>query len=283
MEPAELRQKLAEFADDALTGAERNAIAAQVEQDPALQAEVARWRALRAAGRRAIEAEQTPPGLADRIRAEIRKPTQTGRRPPKLWWLAASAAAAILVAILVWPGGSAPCSTSANEFWQRHLMCLAAPESDQLAVHNLTPAEAEDKLRRQFGFDVVMPDLSDRGWRLAGAMECHVNTSTGPATVIHAFYRPADDREAISFFSLAKPTVLDNGCQVGERQMGEMLLQETIARTKQGEFAILAWHTRRTGYAACGKLPAEQLRSLVVEAARYAQRPSAQPMLAAQP
>jgi anti-sigma factor RsiW len=197
MNPADLPQQLAAYADGELDPATRAEIETLLAQQPEARAAVERWQALRRSARRAVDGESVPAGLETRLRANLRAP-QHPRRAPRVYRLGLSGlavAAALVLAFFVWPAGAAGTSVKACDFARVYRRCAVEHRHDPFAVRGDKPCNRMGKLCGQCSMKCKLPDVAACGrYQLDGGCNC---SPCEGLRVVHAYFRANDDPNAV--------------------------------------------------------------------------------------
>jgi anti-sigma factor RsiW len=263
MNPSELRKHLAEYADGELDPAQRAELEAHLAQDPASQADVARWQALRQCAHRALAGETVPPGLDERLRARLRAARHGHtRRLYRFGVPGLAAAAAIVLALFLWPKGAEATSVHASGFASVYRHCAVERRHDALQVRNATGCKTLAQLRAETPLAAGLPDLARHGYQLDGACWCAPPECTQCGMrVLHVYYRRADDpNDVVSAFAMGCRLKLCScsgtpcaGCRRGAREFQD---------GTDGDVTLVSWTDRRVSYVLAGRLPREQLAQL---------------------
>lgn len=270
MNPADLKAKLAAYADGELSPGERAVVEARFADEPALRAEVQRWQALRQATRRAVMQEPVPAGLAGRLRADLHALRRV-RRPRilRLGLSGLAAAAMLMFAVVLWPTQNAGASTLAASFLsERHLSNACGAAVDTLGVRGDRPTaeyDARDDVTPNFdcvsqraSFPCKVPCLMKFGYKLRGATEYRRDDGT---CIIHAHYLCKQGGQVMSMFVINRPLNLQAEqsqcrpcCQTEKRRYRVAQCEKTT---------MISWtEGQRTYVLCCGKANGEELAKL---------------------
>jgi anti-sigma factor RsiW len=267
MDVAEIRQHLPAFADGELAGDLQERVAAAVAASSALQAEVQQWRELRRAANRALTADAPPTGLRERIMAQLELLRPVRPRTIRLYQPLLAAAAAVVLAFTFFLNNTGTEAAVANpaDFPNRHRICLASGDHDTLAIATLDPSTAATRLTGKYHYPVLVPDLSRAGWRVAAGRECALRCEqAGPVRMVHVFYQHTDDASrTLSVFSIERRVVMPSGCTKSKSGCGQRTYTESMVDNSGNAYAVMTWCEPRNTYAACGALPANELRGLL--------------------
>ncbi|TWT45801.1 hypothetical protein RAS1_22340 [Phycisphaerae bacterium RAS1] len=275
MNERDLPDQLARYADGELEAAARPSVEAHVGANPEALAEVARWQALRRCCLRVTQRDCCPAGLADRLRGRIAL-AAVAARARRIRLFAGSAlglAAAILLAVLVtqntdWiyrgPGSGSQANQAMlvmpDAFKGIFDNCALRHHHDLLELAGKSIRDVDVEVSKEVKHAVHLPDLSDRGYRLAGGCPC---TPCKSLAAVHAHYVRDDGATAVlSFFVLERPIRL-GGClpAAGCEQRRAAPRQFEIA-AMEGDFVVIKWDECNISYAICARMPREDLIAL---------------------
>jgi anti-sigma factor RsiW len=280
MNPTELRQHLAEYADGELAPALRTEIETLLAGDPAARAEVERWQALRRCAQRALASETLPAGLADRVRTAIH--AQSAVRLPRLYRLGLpglAVAAAVVLAFFIWPKGAEATSVPASSFAAIYRKCAVEHRHDSL-VRGPNGSPTLAGLRAAAPLVAGLPDLTAGGYRLDGACRCGPREcKDNGAKVVHVYFRRSDnENDVVSAFAVqcrlklcARDGSPCRGCKcAGVRP---------YRGDQDGDVSLVSWTDHGVSYILVGRMPQEMLTKLA-EGPALAVRPIPRPATA---
>lgn len=274
MTPRDLRDQLPAYADGELDPADRQAMESRVAADPDALAQVSRWQALRRCCLRVTQSDACPDGLHDRLRTRLLA-AAAATRVRRIKLLAGSAlglAAAVLLAVLVtqdtsWiyrspQGGSTSRAVLVEPAAFKGIFdnCALKHHHDLLELSGKSIPQADAEASKELKFAVHFPDLSDRGYKLAGGCPC---SPCKNLAAIHAHYVRGDGATAVlSFFILERPIRLGecrstSGC--GKRRA---VARQFEVAAVEGNVVVIKWDERNTSYALCACMPREDLIAL---------------------
>lgn len=229
---------------------------------------VERWRALRSAACRAGQSFALPSDLDEQIcralaaerGAALRRRRWTGGR-------LIGAAAVLLLAVTVWKFGLIPAPqdnsfdmaglvVSPAKFAEYYGACANRFHCDQFDIRQEPVTFARTSISNNVKFAVAVPDLAERGYRVDGGCTCLKLNDTD---VVHVYYRrDADDPNPVSIFSIPEQ-VRFAGPPESRTRNGKRAYQEAVSN----DVAILIWSDEEGCYAACARLPRDELYDLV--------------------
>lgn len=260
MNPAELRQRLLEYADGELNPAECAEVEAYLRDHPAERVAVERWRALRQCARRVLDTEAVPEGLADRVRARVT--SARGRHSARWYRLGASglAAAAVLVlAVFMWPRGAQATSIQVSGFAAVHRRCALERRHD---TFNVRTGEASGALRQLQAVEPLarqLPNLTAAGYQLDSVCRCGPPECRGcGARVLHACFRRSDDQDVVvSSFVVDRSVQLcaADGSHCSKCQRGGRCFRCGT----DGDITVVGWSDGRTSYLLAAHMPRHEL------------------------
>jgi anti-sigma factor RsiW len=259
MNPAELRDLLAAYADGELESDLRLKVDQHLAAHPELRITVERWQALRACTRRVIEQTSVPPGLTERIQARLRELPQEEARPrPHFFRLGLSgvaAAAVVLLGFTLWTRGATN-TVDAARLAQIYDSCAVRARHDtfRLRAGSGVSDDMLKSLRSRAAFACAMPSASPEGFAVDGACEC---SPTSDVRTIHLYFRcPRDPQRVVSVFAMDKPVTLRSqgtqcaGCQGAKR---------SYLGTHSGNVTLVYWQDQQYSYALAAALPQQEL------------------------
>lgn len=270
MNPADLKAKLAAYADGELSPGERAVVEARLADEPGLRAEVQRWQALRQATRRAVMLEPVPAGLAGRLTADLHALRRVRRpRIMRLGLSGLAAAAMLMFAVVLWPTRNAGATTLAASFLsERHWSNACGAAVDTLGVrgdHPTAEYDARDDVTPDFecvsqhaSFPCKVPCLMKFGYKLRGATEYRRDDGT---CIIHAHYLCKQAEQVMSMFVINRPLHLQAErsqsrpcCQTKKRRYHVAQCEKTT---------MISWtEGQRTYVLCCGKANSDELAKL---------------------
>lgn len=287
MDHSTLRQKLANYADGEHEPSQAASLAGLLNEDPDLQLEVERWRALRRCTQRAVHAEPVPDGLQARVRARLRAQTATPATEarPRFFRLGmplSAVAAVLLLALVFWPGaGTMARAMDAGYFARHHLDCALGDRADSLRVRDGCDAQSFDddqhgyaRLASNASFNCDVPCLQACGYRLVGASEYTVGDRL---RVVQAYFQCRTQGQILSIFVTSGPVALGGETRTVHAPDGHTHVYHTL---QVDGVELVAWQSdTRTYVVCCGRLSTDCLIRLA-ESVRCA---TARPTTAPQP
>ncbi len=257
MDPAELRQHLAQYADGELDPTTAQEVERLMASDPEARAEVERWRALRQSAGRVLTNTAVPARLETRIRAGIR--ARRGSAGPRLLRFGApglAVAAVVLLAFTFWPRGASATAVEACDFARIYRNC-AMHGHDTLGVNGGPTRKTVAQLRNENPHAGEIPDLSVAGYELVGACTCPPAPNV---RVVHAYFRHCAEGNIVSSFSIACQIHL---CNQGQPCKCACQDNHVYRCANDGPVTLICWSECGHSYVlACGKLTREQLVEL---------------------
>jgi anti-sigma factor RsiW len=251
MNASELPELLAAYADDALDAPARAAVEAHLAAHPEDRAVVERWQALRQATTRVLHATPTPAGLADRVRANLRREPRP-RRSLHLRlarWAPGVAAAAVLIgAVVLWPRGAAATSIDPDDFAQIYQRCALRNGHDAFQLAGSLPNDLAARIGDKAPFRCELPCAAPAGFEVAGACAC--SPERGVRTM-HIFFRAVDNPErVISVFATERPVSLRGRSHSCAKCAGGCRAYEGTQCA--GGSALVTWCDQRHRYVVVG-------------------------------
>lgn len=260
-----LRKHLGAFADGELE-ADRNAEALEhLNSCGACASEVTQIRELKDALSRSFEQQRLPEGLADRVRARVRREadqTVGGIGGIHKWVVPLGMAAAIVFvwqASLLFDGGSAetggPRSDVEARFVSavltRHRNCTRLGPAHSRAGLTLDAEIVGRVFSQELGVRVLVPDLSSFGYRLQSADTCGMGKRPGA----HIVYEHETGEDVLSVFTLERR----DGFQPAEGLViggGPCFVGGGPGPT------LVAWHDGEATYVLCSTAEFKALRAM---------------------
>jgi hypothetical protein len=261
MNDQQARRFLALYADGELDPQRAAELELLLERSAELRAELERWQALNACIRGVASDPKVPLRLEQAIQDGLRRNRIEARtRILRLFGGGTAVAAAVMVAIGVWtPAAVAHKSTlAARCFACIHLDCAA---KHQQPCENSAPQDilaTRMELAGSKAYRVLLPDLRDQGFELAGACQCHHRAGV---ELVHAFYqRPAPEPATVSVFSVAERVRLKD-CRCKECACRDGVHRDyEVGRYR--DLVVYKWDEAANSFALCSDLSREQLRDL---------------------
>ena len=261
----DLHEQLARYADNELNAQERSELGAQIAGSPELAAEVERWKALRCCAGRAMRECCVSPDFEARLRDKVNHAGSfSGGRVYKIATFLAAAAAIVLFVVFRGDGpngaglGVAQAGVLSPAQIARVFESCAKTHHEGVKLESCCTKAAEAKaLQGCNGYKIVVPDLSQLGYKLAGMCRCLDDTGV-PA--LHVYYQnESDPQELLSVFSISRCTPL-TGC--AKSHCGET--QRDYEVTTIHGVSVLRWDERGGHFALAGELKPEVLEKLAV-------------------
>lgn len=298
----EVEHLITAYADGELGAEDRARVETALRVDPGLQREIDQVRELRQAAARSMGRDAAPAALLQRIRADINEASHT-QHPAARWYSMplGVAAAALLLAVgtwLTWPRTTdleqTPVQLAANSdgdavaidtqfgvptdiavvapaaLVERHRGCPHKTPKPGARFASMTLADAREEVAADAGFPVLVADLRDSGWHLAGVSRCQLicQRSATPIKATHVFYeRTGAESLFVSVFSIeCRAAFALADCapkQLGGPEAQNMpMYQESIS----GEVLVVHWQQGERSFAACGDaMSPSEVRGLVGE------------------
>lgn len=268
----EARKLLPVYSDGELDAERSTALERFLSESPALRGELESWRSLRQALNRAISHEQASEALRRSITAAIAD-TRSDRihfRP--LRWaggLTAAAAAVAVIFFLTQPRmvTAGPTEVAADRFLEIHRNCAIIHRHNGAGIDVSDLNKARTQLAGMSSVTVLIPDLQDQGFSLAGACRCF---KCDDLKALHVFYRREQPAPAVvSIFSIDRKVQVKNcRCERCVCAAGICREYETV---QDNDLIVYKWDEANSSYAICGGLPADELRHLanVVTLAKF--------------
>lgn len=264
MNCSQAKSHLEVFADGELTGNLQQAVEAHVSTCTACRDVVGRLQALRRCARRSLEAVAIPAGLADRVVAGLGGARRKAQY--RTWALVPLAtAAAVLLGVFLWSNPSGTTNTgqplialkvTPADFAGVYRNCALDLHHDSEQAKNEAPASVRERLSKTLAFRPLIPDLSNRRFRLAGACR---DMPMREADALHAYYITDDPTPTtISFFTLNQPVQLVGGVPMPATRK----LRRSYVQGADDCVNVVTWHEGRSSYAVCGLLSARELCDL---------------------
>ena len=275
----DLKNDILAYADGELTGSRAAAVEQAMAESAEVRAEVEQWRQLRQAAQRALFASDAPRDMRRRIAAQLDVLKPAKRRDPgtlifKLYQPMMAAAAAIVIAFgfyFLGPSSSGQAIADPLQFPKRHMICLrGANFADELHIRDMSPKAAQDMLTKQHKYTVLVPDLSQAGWKLMAGRDCGIECGPENAlnrpyvNMVHVFYTSVDDpKKSLSLFSVERRITFPKMCSRAKGECPNRMYSQTCRRLGNCRFSVLSWCEPQNTYAACGEMPVEELRELL--------------------
>lgn len=264
MNCSQAKSHLEVFADGELTGNLQQAVDAHVSTCTTCGDVVGRLQALRRCARRSLEGVAIPAGLADRVVAGLggaRRKAQYRTRA----LVPLAMAAAVLLGVFLWTNPSGTTDTSPPlialtvtpaDFARIYRNCALDYNHDSEEAKGQCPESTRERLSKTLAFRPLMPDLSNRHFRLAGACRCAPMRDAG---ALHAYYTTDDPTPTtISFFTLDQPVRLVGGVPM----LAERRLRRSYVQGADDCVNVVTWGEGGASYAVCGLLSAPELCDL---------------------
>lgn len=174
-------------------------------------------------------------------------------------------AAALLLAVVTWQtwprGGAKPdafilvTGRTVAEAREQHRQCTRSGSQHHDESLSRDPAVIAERLSKELGLDVLVPDFSARGFELLGADRCGIAGRPGS----HVLYRERKDETTLSVFTVGRIAELcpeRGGAAAGD---GQFYVSAT------GPTRVIAWHRGKQTHLMCGEVPEATIRSLAGE------------------
>ncbi len=230
---------------------------------------VERWRALRAAASRAANSFSVPAGLDEQISLALAAERGAALRQRR--WAGSpliAAAAVLLVAVSLWKFGLLPAQqanpvdvagliVSPAQLVKFYGSCTGQRHCDTFQIRQEPVAVVRTSIPNQVKFSVAVPDLADRGYWIDGGCTC-LKLKEMRNRTMHVYYRRADDPNPVSIFSIPEQVRFPGPPESATRD-GKRVYQEAVSN----DVVVLMWSEEDGCYAACAKLPKDELYELV--------------------
>lgn len=174
-------------------------------------------------------------------------------------------AAALLLAVVTWqtwPSGGAETDAfilvtgrTASEVREQHWQCTRSGSEHHDESLSRDPAVIAERLSKELGLEVLVPDFSARGFELLGADRCGIGGRPGS----HALYRERNDETTLSVFTVGRIAELGPERSDAAAGNGQFYVSST------GSTRMIAWHRGRQTHVMCGEVPKATIRSLAGE------------------
>ena len=147
---------------------------------------------------------------------------------------------------------------SPAKFVQFYGSCAGESHCDTFQIRREPVSVARTSIANQVKFSVAVPDLGDRGYHVDGGCTCMKLNEMRERTT-HVYYRrDADDSNPVSIFSIPAQ-VRFAGPPESVTRDGKRVYQEAVS----DDVVVLMWSEGNRYYAACAKLPRDELYELV--------------------
>lgn len=268
------RRLLERYADGELHGPELAEMEALLQRSPQLRAHVAAEQRLRMRIGHAIRSETVPLGLRGRVMGRLgHTPRSSAWRGGR--WAGLATAAAVLMAVAIpvygpgrlWKAEPGPVALSFADFVRVHNDCAGARQHDPQGVRGLPFPRAAARVSAMVGFEVALPDLTERGYALDGACLC---LHQGAIRAMHAYYRPVGGASAtggppaaVSVFSVDRRFAIGR-CAGATR--GIAAPDKTGRRYEvltSGDLTAYKWDEGTRSLFVCGHMSEAALRDVV--------------------
>jgi anti-sigma factor RsiW len=259
----DVRNRIAVFADGELAAPEREALERELAQSGELRDELARWRALRDCASRTLNV-RCPDGLRERVSHLLVE----GRPQPLLAFrwrvssLAASIAIFLVLSSIAPPAGQRGDNTAVAStlvrpelFTNVFLACAKKSAHNAMALSSACPVSAQDRMRKEFAYTVLVPDLRPKGYRLEGICRC---ARVGDACTVHAHFRRISDNVPVSVFSVSRCVRLQSCCGSPEA----CGVTRTYQQAHVDGVTVLKWDDCSGSFAFVAELDSPSLRAI---------------------
>jgi anti-sigma factor RsiW len=247
MNPPDLRRYLAAYADGGLDPEQRAAVEAHLAANPADQAEVERWQALRRCAGRVLSGTPIPPGLADRISARLRAERPVISRSRQIYGIGLSGlaiAAMVILAVVFWPGAT---RVEAAGFAAVYRRCAVARRHDAFDLRHAVPDQALAELKKKAALACGVPDISQCGFHVDGACRCPPCQEVG---VVHLYFRCNRDKSrVVSVFIVDRRIEL---CQHGSACPTCSKGERPYHSATDGDVRLICWADQDHSYVLAG-------------------------------
>jgi hypothetical protein len=257
MSPSDLRRHLAAYADGGLDPELRAAVEAHLAANPADQAEVEGWQALRRCARRVVSGTPVPPGLTDRIHARLRAGRPVISRSRRIYGIGLSGlaiAAVVILAVVFWPGAT---RVEAAGFASVHRRCAVTNRHDAFDLRQAVPAQALAELKKKAALACGVPDISQCGFHVDGACRCPPCQEVG---AVHLYFRcNRNESRVVSVFIVDRRIEL---CQHGSDCPACSKGERPYHSATDGDVRLICWEDQDRSYVLAGPVAEQDLMKI---------------------